>query len=55
VTFQEHTVLLVGYDENHVYVNDPRQGIKNLKVKKDQFLSSWEALGGQALSYKEFK
>jgi uncharacterized protein YvpB len=55
VTFQEHTVLLVGYDEKHVYINDPRQGLKNLQVEKDQFLDSWEALGKQALSYEEFK
>lgn len=54
-TFQEHTVLLVGYDDKHVYVNDPRQGIKNLKLEKEPFIQSWEALGKQALSYNEFK
>jgi uncharacterized protein YvpB len=51
VTFQEHTVLLVGYDEKHVYVNDPLGGKKSFKIKKQQFIASWEALGKQALSY----
>lgn len=50
-TFQEHTVLLVGYDEEHVYINDPRVNRKNIKVNKKQFIGSWEALGKQALSY----
>lgn len=50
-TFQEHTVLLVGYDEKHVYINDPRVNRKNIKVDKQQFIGSWEALGKQALSY----
>jgi uncharacterized protein YvpB len=51
-TFQEHTVLLVGYDENHVYINDPLSGKKQLRVEKEQFIASWEALGRQALTYK---
>lgn len=50
-TFQEHTVLLVGYDEQHVYVNDPLSGKKQYKVEKEQFIASWEALGKQALTY----
>ncbi len=56
-TYQEHAVLLVGYDEHHVYVNDPLKSQKNLKVEKEAFLRSWKALGKQALSYTtdEFK
>ncbi|GIQ68305.1 hypothetical protein DUZ99_04155 [Xylanibacillus composti] len=56
-TVQEHAVLLVGYDEEHVYVNDPLKKQKSLKVKKDGFIRSWKALGKQALSYTtdEFK
>lgn len=53
-TFKEHSVLLVGYDEEHVYVNDPLSGLKKFKVEKQQFIASWEAMGKQALSY-EFK
>lgn len=50
-TFQEHTVLLVGYDENHVYVNDPLSGKKQYQIEKKQFIATWEAMGRQALSY----
>ena len=50
-TFQVHAVLLVGYDEEHVYVNDPYGGKKGLKLNKETFLKTWEALGKQALSY----
>lgn len=51
-TFQEHTVLLVGYDNDHVFINDPRKNQKGIKVDKKQFIESWEALGKQALSYR---
>jgi uncharacterized protein YvpB len=42
---------MVGYDEKHVYVNDPLSGKKNVKIEKQQFIASWEALSRQALSY----
>jgi len=51
-TFQEHAVLLVGYDEDHVYVNDPWTGEAKVKVNKAQFIETYEALGKQALSYE---
>lgn len=50
-TFSEHAVLLVGYDENAVYLNDPLSGKQKVKVDKAQFLASWEAMGKQGLSY----
>jgi uncharacterized protein YvpB len=54
-TFAEHAVLLVGYDEANVYVNDPISGKKGAAVEKAQFLASWEAMGKQALSYRQEK
>lgn len=51
-TFMEHSVLLVGYDENAVYVNDPWTGKANLQIEKNRFLATWDAMGKQALSYK---
>lgn len=51
-TFMEHAVLLVGFDEQNVYVNDPSTGKSNVKIDKAQFLTTWEAMGRQALSYK---
>lgn len=52
-TFAEHTVLLVGYDDANVYVNNPATGKKNEAIDKDQFIKSWKAMGQQALSYKK--
>jgi uncharacterized protein YvpB len=42
----------VGYDQKHVYVNDPLSNLKKYKIEKQQFLESWKALGKQALSYE---
>jgi uncharacterized protein YvpB len=50
-TFMEHAVLLVGYDEAYVYVNDPWTGKAKVRIDKAQFIQSWEAMGKQALSY----
>ncbi|GAB2692685.1 C39 family peptidase [Paenibacillus thermoaerophilus] len=52
-TFIEHAVLLTGYDEEHVYVNDPWTGGKDVKVAKSRFVETWEAMGKQAISYKQ--
>lgn len=46
-----HAVVLVGFDHEHLYLNDPLTGKKQQKTKKDSFLESWTALGQQALSY----
>jgi uncharacterized protein YvpB len=50
-TFQMHTVLLVGYDQNYVYVNDPQTGAKAKKIDKNRFIATWEAMGKQAVAY----
>lgn len=47
-----HAVVLVGYDANYVYLNDPLSGRKQVRVAKDQFISSWQALQNRAVSYK---
>ncbi|GHI01413.1 C39 family peptidase [Neobacillus kokaensis] len=47
-----HVVLLVGYDANYVYLNDPLSGRKQVRVGKKRFISSWEALKRRAVSYK---
>jgi uncharacterized protein YvpB len=46
-----HAVVLVGYDENFVYINDPLTVKKQVKVNKNRFLASWKALGSRAVSY----
>lgn len=47
-----HAVVLVGYDANFVYINDPLSGRKQAKVGKEQFIASWKALQSRAISYK---
>lgn len=54
-THLEHAVLLVGYDEDYVYVNDPYIGKPGDKIDKQQFIKTWELMGKQALSYEEHK
>jgi uncharacterized protein YvpB len=52
-TFDEHAVLLVGYDHDSCYVNNPYTGKKNQQVKKEDFIKSWNSIGSQAISYKD--
>lgn len=47
-----HAVVLVGYDKNYVYLNDPLSGIKQAKAAKEQFISSWKGLNCRAVSYR---
>ncbi|WP_010631857.1 C39 family peptidase [Sporolactobacillus vineae] len=52
VSFQEHSVLLTGYDKNHVRFNDPlsRSGGTRIAVKS-AFVTAWEQFGRQAITY----
>jgi uncharacterized protein YvpB len=50
-TFSEHAVLLVGYDKDNVYVNDPLTGLSHVKINKELFIRTWELMEKQALSY----
>lgn len=52
-TMKEHAVLMVGYDVDYVYVNDPMTGKAQVAVPKGRFIEAWEAMGMQALSYRE--
>lgn len=46
-----HAVVLIGFENGYIYVNDPLTGKKAHKVNKETFIQSWDALGKQALSY----
>ena len=54
VALDLHAVVLVGVDADHryIYLNDPLSEKKAVRVKKDNFIPSWNALGKQALSYE---
>lgn len=51
-TFDEHCVLLVGFDRNKkiVYLNDPLDGAASKAVALEDLEKSWEQLGSQAVS-----
>ncbi len=51
VPFDEHVVLIVGYDETHIYINNPLNGKKQQKVTREAMMLSWEAMGKQAITY----
>lgn len=48
VTYLEHSVVIVGYDETYVYLNDPQQG-RVIKQPRFSFQVGWENQGSQAI------
>lgn len=50
VTMQEHAVLLVGFDQNDVYINNPGNGKAGEKVPLKPFIEAWKQLGQQAIT-----
>lgn len=52
VTFEEHAVLLVGYDDQYCYINNPYNVEKNQKIEKRAFIDVWASMGKMAVSYK---
>jgi uncharacterized protein YvpB len=50
-TLEEHAVLLVGYDQNYCYINNPYNGIKNQAINKDTFAYIWNTMCSMAITY----
>lgn len=48
VSFNVHSVVITGYDDDHVYLNNP-YGQKNQQVDRERFEESWEQMGSQAI------
>lgn len=44
----QHTVLMIGYDDQYIYTLDPLNG--RAVYKTENFIQSWENLGKQALA-----
>jgi uncharacterized protein YvpB len=48
VTYKMHSVVITGYDQDSIYINDP-YGFKNRKVDRENFIKAWEQMGSQAV------
>jgi uncharacterized protein YvpB len=48
ISFKMHSVVITGYDQEYIYLNDP-YGIKNKKVDRKNFIASWIQMGSQAI------
>ncbi|MCL1631725.1 C39 family peptidase [Sporolactobacillus sp. CPB3-1] len=53
ITFKEHSVLVTGFDKEHVYFNDPLAGRPGSKANKQLFIKAWHQFGNQAISYTD--
>lgn len=51
ITYWEHSVVITGFDKKYIYFNDPLKGEKNKKAPKQDFISAWEQMGRQAISF----
>lgn len=48
VTYKMHSVIITGYDQENIYLNNP-YGTKNQKVNRVKFIESWQQMGSQAI------
>ncbi len=53
VTYAEHSVLIVGYDDKYVYINDPLSSAGYTKKEKLRFIKAWKQMGRQAVTIKK--
>ncbi|MCQ6568230.1 C39 family peptidase [Bacillus mycoides] len=51
ITYNQHCVVLVGYDKESVYIRDPLDDSLDVKVPRGKFEQAWVQMGSQAISY----
>lgn len=52
ITWKEHSVVITGFSQEHVYFNDPLNKEQNRKMPLENFKAAWEQMGSQAITYK---
>ncbi|MCV5403220.1 C39 family peptidase, partial [Escherichia coli] len=51
ITYNEHCIVLIGYDQESVYIRDPLKDSLDVKVPREKFEQAWVQMGSQAISY----
>ncbi|MGY0694908.1 C39 family peptidase [Virgibacillus sp. FSP13] len=52
ITYSVHSVVITGYNEKSIYINNP-YGQKNQKVNRKNFEQAWKQMGSQAIVIKK--
>ncbi len=50
ITYREHAVVMTGYSDQYIYINDPLRADKNIPVNRDDFIKAWIQMGSQAVA-----
>ncbi|MBT2640261.1 MULTISPECIES: C39 family peptidase [unclassified Bacillus (in: firmicutes)] len=53
ITYKEHSVLIVGYDEEYIYINDPLASEGYKAVPRTPFENAWVQMGSQAIGIEK--
>lgn len=53
ITYREHSVLIVGYDEEFIYINDPLANDGYKAVPRTPFEKAWVQMGSQAIGIEK--
>nr|WP_249745193.1 C39 family peptidase [Mesobacillus boroniphilus] len=53
ITYKEHSVLIVGYDEEFIYINDPLASDGYKAVPRTPFEKAWVQMGSQAIGIEK--
>ncbi|NGP44684.1 C39 family peptidase [Bacillaceae bacterium SIJ1] len=52
-TYREHSAVITGYNDTHVFINDPTDGSTNKEIPMEQFKQAWEQMGSQAITIQQ--
>lgn len=50
ITYKLHSVVITGFDDESIYINDPLSYSKNIKLDREKFRKAWEQMGQQAVA-----